>query len=251
MKKIVLLSLFMFILASVSNAQNSEEEGVVINGVRWASRNVGTVGAFVDNPEDAGNYYSWDDAVNVCPKGWRLPTEMECQSLILSSLTPSGMNWTTQNGIRGLQCGNDNNTIFLPVTGNIEIDSSPFELNGYYWVGDNDEMYYANYIFFSYDNGWNPTGHSLKSTRLGVRCVAETSSAINAINNDNITFQSNSDGIIIETKIQIPLLIYNIFGQKVYKSIVNGKVEIRLKKGVYILNVNNKSEKVIVKDGIR
>jgi len=36
-----------------------EEEGVVINGVRWATRNVGAHGQFVAKPEDFGGYYQW------------------------------------------------------------------------------------------------------------------------------------------------------------------------------------------------
>ena len=35
------------------------EEGVVINGVRWATCNVGAHGQFVANPEDFGGYYQW------------------------------------------------------------------------------------------------------------------------------------------------------------------------------------------------
>ena len=36
-----------------------ELEGVLINGVRWATRNVGAHGQFVANPEDFGGYYQW------------------------------------------------------------------------------------------------------------------------------------------------------------------------------------------------
>jgi len=35
------------------------EEGVVINGVRWATRNLGAGGHFVAKPEDYGGYYQW------------------------------------------------------------------------------------------------------------------------------------------------------------------------------------------------
>ena len=40
---------------------------------------------------------------------------------------------------------------------------------------------------------------------------------------------------------------YNLSGQMVYQSVINGNVEIRLNKGIYIVNVNNRSEKIIVK----
>ena len=34
------------------------EEGVVINGVRWATRNVAAPGTFIANPQDAGSVKS-------------------------------------------------------------------------------------------------------------------------------------------------------------------------------------------------
>ena len=36
-----------------------EEDGIMINGVKWATRNVGAHGRFVANPEDFGGYYQW------------------------------------------------------------------------------------------------------------------------------------------------------------------------------------------------
>ena len=39
--------------------------GVLINGVRWASRNVAAPGTFATNPEDAGCFYQWNNK-----EGW-------------------------------------------------------------------------------------------------------------------------------------------------------------------------------------
>ena len=75
----------------------------------------------------------------------------------------------------------------------------------------------------------------------------ENVTTINPINKDNITFQSISNGIAIETKEQMPVTVYNLSGQKVYQNVVSGNVEICLNKGVYILKINDESEKVIVK----
>jgi len=58
------------------------DEGVVINGVKWATRNVGSTGTFVTTTEDYGNYYTWEQAKTACPKGWRLPTDTELELLI-------------------------------------------------------------------------------------------------------------------------------------------------------------------------
>ena len=38
-------------------------DGVVINGVRWATRNVDKPGTFAANPEDAGMLYQWNRKV--------------------------------------------------------------------------------------------------------------------------------------------------------------------------------------------
>jgi hypothetical protein len=77
--------------------------------------------------------------------------------------------------------------------------------------------------------------------------IEETVTGINTINKDNITIQSISNGIAIKTKEQMPVSVYNLSGQKVYQSVINGNVEIPLHKGVYIVSVNNESQKVIVK----
>ena len=37
----------------------TEFGGIMINGVKWATRNVGAHGQFVANPEDFGGYYQW------------------------------------------------------------------------------------------------------------------------------------------------------------------------------------------------
>jgi len=36
------------------------DEGVVINGVKWATRNVAAPGTFAANPQDAGMFYQWN-----------------------------------------------------------------------------------------------------------------------------------------------------------------------------------------------
>ena len=139
--------------------------GVVINGVRWATRNVSTPGNFVGNPESKGELFTFDEAQNVCPPGWRLPTYEELQSL---------------NRVSGVWAGNGRifgtapNQLFLPASGwRRDYDGSVFNVgaNGLYWSSTQSNSELA--MFLGFNNGnvlvygyWRESGFS-------VRCVAE------------------------------------------------------------------------------
>jgi len=124
------------------------DEGVVINGVKWATRNVDKPGTFAATPEAAGMFYqwnrkigwsatdpminsngdtTWDSSVPIgdswenfndpSPVGWRVPTFDEIQKLCDSYNVISQM--VTQNGVIGIRF-TDNDTgksLFLPVVG--------------------------------------------------------------------------------------------------------------------------------------
>jgi uncharacterized protein (TIGR02145 family) len=118
------------------------EYGVVIDGVRWATRNVDAPGTFAASPESAGMFYqwnrkkgwastgivsdwdnslpdgtTWEKANDPSPSGWRVPTYAEIQSLVNTSKVT--LTWTIQNSIGGIKF-TDKNTgkfIFLPAAG--------------------------------------------------------------------------------------------------------------------------------------
>ena len=72
-KKILLFTALLFIGLSVysdNNSCNMLDEGVRING-RWATRNVGAPGTFVETLESSGVLFTWNNR-NVCPQGWRV-----------------------------------------------------------------------------------------------------------------------------------------------------------------------------------
>ena len=127
------------------------DEGVVINGVRWATRNADGFRTFVSLPEMAGGFYRWRfdrardrhtltrsadsrrDRWSPCPPGWRLPTNEEFESLIAA-----GSVWTTVNGVYGRLFGAEPNQLFLPAAGKF-VDCYPNEASyenelGFYWV---------------------------------------------------------------------------------------------------------------------
>jgi len=107
---------------------SSQEEGVVINGVKWATRNVDKPGTFAANPENAGMLFQWNRRVgwsatdpminsndgstwdysestgttweksnDPSPIGWRVPSSDEIRKLTDKDKVNS--EWTTVNRI--------------------------------------------------------------------------------------------------------------------------------------------------------
>ena len=170
-------------------------DDIEINGVVWATRNVGTPGTFVDKPEDAGMFYqwnrskgwaatgyyvsgwdssiptgtTWETANNVCPAGYRVPTDVEIQSLMNSY-----SRWTTQNGVDGYVFGRGGNTIFLPAagwrySGNGTLFDAGSSCN--YWSSTPNGNDYA--FSLDYNSNYERKSSTIRSIGLSVRCVAE------------------------------------------------------------------------------
>jgi uncharacterized protein (TIGR02145 family) len=89
-----------------------DEKGVTIDGVVWATRNVGEPGEFVARPEDRGNFYSFALAQAVCPDGWRIPTQAE-----IESLSEADSKWEVVNDRQGRRFGSGDDVVFLPAAG--------------------------------------------------------------------------------------------------------------------------------------
>ena len=115
----------------------TEENGVEINGIVWATRNVGSFGTFAARPESPGMFYQWNRPTawypsgsvsgwdstpaegetwetenDPCPPGWRVPTQEE-----LNNLRQRPNEWTTENGVEGRRFGTAPYQIFLPAAG--------------------------------------------------------------------------------------------------------------------------------------
>ena len=161
MKKAILLAIIstmaITLTGCAASRSTTRDAGVVINGVRWATRNVDIPGTFVRNPHDVGMFYQWnsakawnattehvanwgtpdtqswgwDSANDPCPRGWRLPTLTELQILF-----NAGYVVATQNGVNGALFGRAPNQIFLPAGGwRYRTDGSlrSSNLGGAYW----------------------------------------------------------------------------------------------------------------------
>ena len=170
------------------------EEGVVINGVRWATRNVDAPGTFAESPESPGMFFQWnrrrgwnavDEEVenwdrpipegtkwyaenDPCPVGWRVPTIDE-----LSSLIDAGSEWTTLNGANGRLFGIAPYQIFLPAVGGRVAGDGFFRSGGgMYWSNKfKYETINAHLLFFNDHNA--SMGVWISGTGYSVRCVAK------------------------------------------------------------------------------
>lgn len=104
-------------------------KGVELNGIIWATSNVGA-----SSPKEFGYYYTWENAKNACPKGWRLPTKEEFESLIGFRKQVDANN----------EFGIGENTIFLPLAGIIWTSSNKISnigQYGYYWSSTDPYTY--------------------------------------------------------------------------------------------------------------
>jgi len=181
---------------------NPFPDSVEINGVVWATRNVGAPGTFVGNPEDFGMYYQWNSTVgwnstippvsipngsvwnsswtgngattwettnNICPAGYRVPTYAEIQSL-----TSAGSQWTTINGVNGRIFGSGDNTIFLPAAGDRDYNKLyAVGTTGEYWSSDGGTALSSRALTLPFENTGVFYLNALRWAGLPVRCVAE------------------------------------------------------------------------------
>ena len=123
--------------SKIKNTKDNDDDEqiqptVTINGVQWATCNVGRKGEFAKRPEELGSLYTWKEAQSACPSGFRLPTKSEMQSLEFA-----GSKLIPYKGVNGITYGNYN-TIFLPATGfSKKGERKSNGLWGCYWTNSN------------------------------------------------------------------------------------------------------------------
>jgi len=150
----------------------THDEGVVINGVKWATRNVGTSGTFVENSKDYGEYYQfnkgttdflsyedyycsiypnsdfWLPTNDPSPVGWRVPTSDEIETLFDTEKVSK--EWTILDGVEGISYTDKstNKSLFLPAAG-YYFDGTLYEtgFGGFYWSNTTYDMYAPYYAY--------------------------------------------------------------------------------------------------------
>jgi len=179
---------------------SSNGDGVVINGVKWASKNVNLPGTFTASPSEKGMLYLWNNrlgwsstdpmvnsngggeddwggasspgatwakANDPCPEGWRVPTRQEWSSL-------KQREWATIGGVDGCKAGDGEKFIFLPLAGyRYLFGGMLWENAGRYWSSTaNDDYDSWAFNFTPGIQGFGVWNYSISSA-FSVRCVAE------------------------------------------------------------------------------
>ena len=169
-------------------------DGVLIDGVRWATRNVDMPGTFAEYPESFGMLYQWNRRTgwattgfvvdwnfigaigtswarinDPCPEGWRVPTEEE-----LTNLGNTNNVLVTRNGVNGTLFGTTPYQIFLPTAGFRRYNGVSAGANqvGYYWSSA-PRGWYARGLRIQRDWSTVSMGNYDRAVGMSIRCVAE------------------------------------------------------------------------------
>ena len=184
---------------------NTTDEGVVIGGRRWATRNLDYPGTFAPYPHSAGRFYQWGTlngethhwasagavtgwnsssigrtfwttANDPCPTGWRVPARADLFGLVYYTTQTWVSNWN-DTGVGGVVFGTAPNQMFLPAVGlRAERDGSLVSAPvGSYWSRNpfNITPTHTQVHFFEFSERFHHESNAPASVGLPIRCVAE------------------------------------------------------------------------------
>jgi len=172
---------------------STTDKGVIINGVKWATRNIDAPGTFTTNPEEPGALYQWGSGTSqwtynyyyyggwkaiITPSGWRIPTQNELNALCDNSKV--NRQWLIVNGMRCMKITDtaSGNSMLLPASGDRAQFDGTFEnsgTNGYFWSSTESSQGSAYFLGIQVSGGSDGLGMYSTSCKYGfsVRAVAE------------------------------------------------------------------------------
>jgi uncharacterized protein (TIGR02145 family) len=209
MKHIIYLLAFataILVACNPSDEEHADAQGVLINGVVWATTNVDALKTFAAKPEDSGMFYQWgwnmgwsakDPLISSngdttwrqhtvtgmmwasfydpCPDGWQVPSLEDFNALTDGNAVVS--TWTTRDGVNGRLFVDvaTEKSIFLPATGCRGSSYGVlYNVGGYggYWSGTPIGAT-SGYLLGFYAEGVNPRNSDSRGTGYAVRCVRQ------------------------------------------------------------------------------
>ncbi len=197
-------------VAAEFKVDNTKDTGVVIGGLKWATRNVDKPGTFAETPRSNGLFYqwnrrtawsvtsdlvswapdgtenteptwdntiptgdAWEDLNSPCPVGWRLPTEAEYTAL------KSAVNTSVEAAADGnyqatkmVDKNDETKVLYFPNAGQRQSATTLYSQGtmGAYWTSD--KAVSANNALYTYLYGASfMNSNGIKSTANNVRCV--------------------------------------------------------------------------------
>ena len=172
------------------------DDGVEINGVIWATRNVGAFGKFAATPESTGMLYqwnrataysatdplepawdtspispTWDTANDPCPTGWHVPDAFEMAKLFNDAANVDYA-WEVTGG-RFTDKATPTNSIFLPATDWRDTDGTLMDgsTTVNYWTTWTDGSTLAGLLTFLDGGAVSTNGFYLQA--FPIRCVKD------------------------------------------------------------------------------
>jgi len=176
----------------VTHYRNGDQIPNVTNNSTWAGLSTGAYCVYDNMPANAdtyGNLYNWyavDDARNIAPEGWHVPTDEEWQILAEflggSSVAVGKMKSTgTIEGGDGLwyepNTGATNESGFTALPGGYRLNFNgsfyTMSTHGYLWFSTEYNSVSAWHRFLSYDSTNVYLSHYYKRSGFSVRCVRD------------------------------------------------------------------------------
>jgi uncharacterized protein (TIGR02145 family) len=151
---------------------------IKISGQEWMADNLNykvegshCYNGSLDNCKEYGRLYSFEDAKNVCPEGWRLPTSEDFSLLINYAQTNASLRsisgWTSKAS-KGLNFwGFD----AKPAGGKEKDDYFDLKTSAYFWIDAEDSKGNASAVWINYYDYAPRTAEYSTSNEFSVRCV--------------------------------------------------------------------------------
>jgi uncharacterized protein (TIGR02145 family) len=190
-KKSFLLTVAILIIAISSLAQvtstfTDSRDGkiyktVTIGTQTWMAENVNyeTTNSWCNICETYGRLYSYEAAINACPKGWHLPSDNEWTTLInyIGGDSIAGGKMKSTSLWNNPNFGATNSTGFsaypaglYPGVGGIFYFINAF---GFYWSATESDSTNAWSIYLSYDDATVVRKSNLKTLFYSIRCMKD------------------------------------------------------------------------------